>query len=245
MQNYQLILAYDGSRYQGWQGQGNTANTIQAKVQAVLERMCALPVTLQASGRTDAGVHAMGQVVSCQLETQLSCPEILAYLNRYLPEDIGAQSIALAPPRFHARLSARGKVYAYRIWNSPQPDIFGRKYRCALTQPLDLTAMEQAARLLEGEHDFRSFCGLTRYKKSTVRRIDAITLLQEGNVVTLRFQGNGFLNRMVRILSGTLVEVGLGLRTPESMSAVLAARDRASAAGALPPHGLMLEKVFY
>lgn len=245
MQNYQLILAYDGSRYQGWQGQGNTANTIQAKVQAVLERMCAQPVTLQASGRTDAGVHAMGQVVSCQLETQLSCPEILAYLNRYLPEDIGARSIALASPRFHARLSAQGKVYAYRIWNSPQPDIFGRKYRYALPQPLDLAAMEQAARLLEGEHDFRSFCGLTRYKKSTVRRIDAITLLREGDVVTLRFQGNGFLNRMVRILSGTLVEVGLGLRTPESMSAVLASRDRASAAGALPPHGLMLEQVFY
>ncbi|MGM9537284.1 MAG: tRNA pseudouridine(38-40) synthase TruA [Candidatus Onthomonas sp.] len=245
MQNYQLILAYDGSRYQGWQGQGNTPNTIQAKVQAVLERMCGQPVTLQASGRTDAGVHAMGQVVSCQLETALSCPEILAYLNRYLPEDIGALSIAPAPPRFHARLSARGKVYAYRIWNSPLPDVFGRKYRYALPQALDLAAMEQAGRLLEGEHDFRSFCGLTRYKKSTVRRIDSISISREGEVVTLRFHGNGFLNRMVRILSGTLVEVGLGLRTPESMSEVLEARDRASAAGALPPQGLMLEQVFY
>lgn len=245
MQNYQLILAYDGSRYQGWQGQGNTSNTIQAKVQAVLERMCAQPVTLQASGRTDAGVHAQGQVVSCQLETERSCPEILAYLNRYLPEDIGALSITAAGPRFHARLSARGKVYAYRIWNSPLPDVFGRKYRYALPQPLDLAAMEQAARLLEGEHDFRSFCGLTRYKKSTVRRIDAISICREGEVVTLRFQGSGFLNRMVRILSGTLVEVGLGRRTPESISQVLEARDRAFAAGALPPQGLMLERVIY
>lgn len=245
MGNYKLTLAYDGSRYQGWQGQGNTSNTIEQKLRGVLERMCGQPVTLQGSGRTDAGVHARGQVVSCQMETTRSCGEMLAYLNRYLPEDIGVLDLSPAGPRFHARLSARGKVYVYRIWNSPVPDVFGRKYRLALSQPLDLEAMEQAARLLEGEHDFRSFCGLTRFKKSTVRRVDAISICREGEVVSLRFQGNGFLNRMVRILSGTLVEVGLGMRTPDSMTEVLAARDRAAAAGALPPQGLMLEQVLY
>lgn len=245
MQNYKLILAYDGSRYQGWQGQGNTSNTIEQKLRDVLERMCGQPVTLQGSGRTDAGVHACGQAVSFQLETAMTCPEMLAYLNRYLPEDIGALDLSPAAPRFHARLSARGKVYVYRIWNSPRPDVFGRKYRYPLPQRLDLAAMDRAARLLEGEHDFRSFCGLTRFKKSTVRRIDAITITRKGEVLSLRFQGSGFLNRMVRILSGTLVEVGLGLRTPESMTGVLEARDRSAAAGALPPQGLMLEQVLY
>lgn len=245
MQNYKLTLAYDGSRYQGWQGQGNTPNTVQARVEAVLERMCGQRVEVNASGRTDAGVHALGQVASCRMETALSCPEILAYLNRYLPEDIGALAVEPAPPRFHARLSARGKTYVYRIWNSPQPDVFGRKYRYSLPTPLDLGVMEQAARLLEGERDFRSFCGLTRYKKSTVRWLDAICICREGPVVSLRFTGSGFLNRMVRILAGTLVEVGLGLRSPESMAQVLEARDRSAAAGALPPHGLMLEAVDY
>lgn len=245
MQTYKLIVAYDGSRYQGWQGQGNTSNTIQQKLQDVLERMCGHPVPLQGSGRTDAGVHASGQVASCRMDVSLTCPEMLAYLNRYLPEDIGVLDLSPAGPRFHARLSARGKVYVYRIWNSPRPDVFGRKYRYALPQPLNLAAMEQAARLLEGEHDFRSFCGLTRFKKSTLRRIDTITMVREGEVLSLRFRGNGFLNRMVRILSGTLVEVGLGLRTPASMTQVLEARDRAAAAGALPPHGLMLEEVYY
>lgn len=245
MQTYKLTIAYDGSRYQGWQGQGNTPNTIQHKLQDVLERMCGHPVDLQGSGRTDAGVHARGQVASCRMDVSLTCPEMLAYLNRYLPEDIGVLDLSPAEPRFHARLSARGKVYVYRIWNSPRPDVFGRKYRYALPQPLQLEAMEAAARLLEGEHDFRSFCGLTRFKKSTLRRIDAITLTREGEVLSLRFEGNGFLNRMVRILSGTLVEVGLGLRTPASMVQVLEARDRAAAAGALPAHGLMLEAVYY
>lgn len=245
MQNYRIILAYDGSRYQGWQGQGNTANTIQAKVEGVLERMTGQAVRLQASGRTDAGVHASGQVASFQLDAPVSCEELLAGLNRYLPEDIGVLSVEPAHPRFHARLSAQGKTYAYRIWNSPAPDIFGRKYRYALAEPLNLEAMTRAARLLEGEHDFRSFCGLTRYKKSTIRTIFSISVYRDGEVVTLRFQGNGFLNRMVRILAGTLTEVGLGLRTPESMIQILEAKDRSAAAGALPPHGLMLEYVSY
>ncbi|MCD8047794.1 MAG: tRNA pseudouridine(38-40) synthase TruA, partial [Clostridiales bacterium] len=126
-----------------------------------------------------------------------------------------------------------------------EPDVFGRKYRYALPRPLDLERMEAAARLLEGKHDFRSFCGLSRYKKSTVRTVIAISVTRSDQVVELRFRGDGFLNRMVRILSGTLVEVGLGLREPDSMPAVLAARDRSAAAGALPPHGLMLETVFY
>lgn len=245
MKNYCLTLAYDGSRYQGWQGQGNTENTIQARVTAVLERMTGRPADLQASGRTDAGVHARGQVASVRLETGLSCAEIRDYLNRYLPQDIGVLSVAVAPERFHARLSAHYKTYAYQIWNSALPDVFGRKYRLSLPEPLDLDAMSRAARLLEGTHDFRSFCGLTRFRKSTVRTVFSIEICRAGEEITLRYTGDGFLNRMVRILSGTLVEVGLGSRPPEWVQEVLDARDRSAAPGALPPQGLFLESVGY
>lgn len=245
MKNYKMILSYDGSRYQGWQGQGNTENTIQAKVTTVLERLTGESVHLQASGRTDAGVHALAQVVSFGLEGKQEPSCLLKELNRYLPEDIGVLSLQEAAPRFHARLSAVSKIYAYRIWNSTAPDIFGRKYRYYLPDQLDLDAMEQAARLLEGTHDFRSFCGLTRFKKSTVRTVYRISIEQQGAVLTLRFHGNGFLNRMVRILAGTLVEVGMGHRTAESMTDILAAQDRSAAGGALPAHGLLLEEVRY
>lgn len=245
MRNYKMTLAYDGSRYQGWQGQGNTPNTIQAKVEATLSRLTGETVSVHASGRTDAGVHASGQVVSFSLGRMLPCQELLADLNRYLPEDIGVLALEFAPSRFHARLSATGKTYVYRVWNSPLPDVFGRKYRYSLPQPLDLDAMEQAAALLIGRHDFRSFCGLTRFKKSTVRTVNSISVLREGSEVTLRFTGDGFLNRMVRILAGTLVEVGLGRRRPEEMAAILEARDRSAAGETLPAHGLALETVFY
>lgn len=245
MQNYFMLLSYDGGRYQGWQGQGNTANTIQAKVTAVLERLTQESVNLQASGRTDAGVHAMAQAVTFTLPRRVDCGLLQEEMNRYLPEDIAVRSLTYAPPRLHARLSATGKTYVYRIWNSNEPDVFGRKYRYCLSAELDLAAMRQAAALLEGEHDFRSFCGLRQFKKSTIRRIDSIAIETNGKELTLAFRGNGFLNRMVRILSGTLVEVGLGLRAPESMTEVLAAQDRSAAAGALPPHGLMLMEVYY
>ncbi len=245
MQNYKMTLAYDGSRYQGWQSQGNTANTIETKLETALSRLTGSPVTVHASGRTDAGVHAEGQAVSFQLEKTLPCAELMADLNRFLPEDIGVLALEFVPPRFHARLLATGKTYVYRIWNSPLPDVFGRKYRYPLPQPLDLDAMRQAACLLEGTHDFRSFCGLTRFKKSTVRTVYAIAVERADSTISLRFTGDGFLNRMVRILSGTLVEVGLGLRRPEEMRSVLEARDRAAAAGALPARGLTLERVYY
>ena len=245
MKNYMMVLSYDGSRYLGWQGQGNTENTIEHKVETVLQRLTGEQTKMQASGRTDAGVHALAQPVTFQLSRSLDCHLLLTELNRYLPEDIGVLSLSPAPERFHARLSARSKIYVYRIWNSPAPDVFGRKYRYQISDSLDLQAMEQAARQLEGEHDFRSFCGLKRFKKSTVREIYQISFSRTGDELALRFHGNGFLNRMVRILAGTLIEVGLGLRSPESMTEVLAAVDRSAAAGALPAHGLMLEEVFY
>ncbi len=245
MQRYKLTLAYEGTRYQGWQGQGNTENTIQRKAEDVLSRLTGERVELQASGRTDAGVHAAAQVASFALSRPVPCAALLEEMNRYLPADIGATALEFAPPRFHARLSATGKTYVYRIWNSPLPDVFGRRTRLALPQPLKLEDMQQAAALLAGTHDFRSFCGLKRFQKSTVRTLYSVSVTRRGEEVCLRFTGDGFLNRMVRILSGTLVEVGLGLRAPDSMTRILEAKDRSAAAGALSAHGLTLERVYY
>lgn len=245
MKNYKLTIQYDGSRYSGWQVQGNTGNTIQGKLQQVLSQLDQAPVEIQGSGRTDAGVHARGQVASVKLASEPDCAQVLDYCARYLPRDIAVVEAQEAPERFHARLNAKSKCYVYRIWNSPIPNVFERKFLYQLPDPLNVAAMERAAQLLLGEHDFRSFCGLRRFKKSTVRRIDAIELQTQGPEVRFTYVGNGFLNQMVRILTGTLVDVGLNRYPPEQVAHILAARDRSAAGPAMPPDGLCLEYVTY
>lgn len=245
MYNYKLTIQYDGTRYRGWQVQGNTDQTIQGKLEGVLSRLTGQPVEVHGSGRTDAGVHALGQVANVKLPRPMEPSELLGELNRYLPADIGVIAVEPAPERFHARLNARSKTYRYRIWNSAIPNVLERSYLYALPEPLNVTAMERAAADLVGTHDFRSFCGLKRFKKSTVRTITDIAITQNGAEVRLEFTGNGFLMRMVRILAGTLVEVGLGQREADTMPAVLAAQDRAAAGPALPAQGLALVRVEY
>ena len=245
MPNYKLTLCYDGTRYRGWQRQGNTPNTIQEKVESALSRILAQPVETAASGRTDAGVHARAQVVSFRAKTDRTPEEILAELRAALPADIGAVSLSEAAPRFHARLNAKGKTYVYRVWNSELPDVFERRYRVPEPRKLDLDAMRNAAASLCGEHDFTSFCSDKRMKKSPVRRVDAIDVERLGNEVRLTFTGSGFLWNMVRILAGTLLEVGLGEREADSMQAVLDARDRTAAGKTAPAQGLILWEVYY
>ena len=245
MDHYKITLAYDGTRYDGWQRQGNTASTIQSKVEDVLTRLDGAPVEVRGAGRTDAGVHARGQVADFRLSHPLPAERVLDYLNRYLPEDIAVTACAPAQPRFHARLSAKGKRYVYRLWTSPIPDVFRRKYLTPWPEPLDLDAMGRAAVLLTGTHDFRSFCANRRFKKSTVRTLAVLDIRRTGDEADLIFEGDGFLYHMVRILTGTLVEVGMGLRRAEDMEAVLAARDREAAGRTMPARGLMLDEVFY
>lgn len=245
MYNYKLTIQYDGTRYRGWQVQGNTDLTIQGKLEGVLSRLTGQLVEVHGSGRTDAGVHALGQVANVKLSHPVEPSELLGELNRYLPADIGVIAAEPAPERFHARLNARSKTYRYRIWNSAIPNVLERSYLYVLPEPLDVAAMERAAADLVGTHDFRSFCGLKRFKKSTVRTITDIPITQHGSEVRLEFTGNGFLMRMVRILAGTLVEVGLGQRAADAMPAVLAAQDRAAAGPALPAQGLALVRVEY
>lgn len=240
MRNFRLCLCYDGSRYKGWQKQGNTGGTIQEKLETLLSRLLAQQVELAASGRTDVGVHARRQTCSFRADTDLSAGELLALIRQHLPEDIGALSLAEAEPRFHARLSCREKTYVYLIWNSPAPNVFYRKYSYAWPEELNTDAMEQAAALLLGRHDFRSFCSVTKMKKSTVRELREITIRRRGPMLCLRFTGSGFLYNMVRILVGTLLEVGSGQRSAGDMLRVLEVRDRQAAGFTAPAQGLFL-----
>ena len=176
MANYRLTLCYDGTRWKGWQKQGNTEQTIQGKLEALLSRLLEQPVEVAGSGRTDAGTHARMQVASFRAKTNWSDQAFLAALRQYLPADIGAISLERVEPRFHARLSCTGKTYVYRIWNSDQPNVFERNYLYRICEPLDVPAMRLAADDLCGTHDYRAFCSLKRFKKSTVRRVESIVI---------------------------------------------------------------------
>ena len=243
--NYKLTIQYDGSRYDGWQKQGNTDNTIQGKLEAILSRLAGEPVEIHGAGRTDAGVHAEGQVASFKLPGARTAAEVKEYLNRYLPEDIAVVAAEEADDRFHARLSAKGKVYHYELRLGDTPDVFHRKFQYRVEALLDVEAMREAAEKLCGTHDFRAFCANKRYKKSTVRTVYSIRMEQEGGNLTITYHGDGFLYNMVRILTGTLIEVGQGIRKPEEMPEILASLDRTQAGKTAPAQGLCLEKVEY
>lgn len=243
--NYRMLLQYDGTRYDGWQRQGNTEKTIQGKLEQVLSRMTGEAVEVIGSGRTDAGVHARGQTANFHLKEARPSKELLSGLNAWLPADIRVLLLAEAGERFHSRFTAVSKWYRYQIWLGDKADVFRRSYFYSLPAPLDTGRMEQAARYLEGTRDFKSFCANKRMKKSTVRRIDSIGLLQNGEELYIDYRGNGFLQQMVRILTGTLIEVGQGKRRPEEMEAVLGAGDRQAAGFTAPPQGLFLMEVNY
>ena len=242
--NLRLDICYDGTRYRGWQRLKGVENTIQGKLEQTLSRILGEEIELSGSGRTDAGAHAEGQVANFHCRSSLPCHEILQQLRRYLPEDIGICSCREAAPRFHARLNCKTKTYRYRIWNSECPCVFDRRYVYAMADPLDMDAMERAARLFLGEHDFSAFCANKKMKKSTVRRIDAIQISRRGEELVLTFTGDGFLYNMVRIMVGTLIEVGRGERPAESISALFGAK-REEAGHLVPAQGLCLMEVTY
>ena len=247
--NYRLTISYDGTRYQGWEHQPGTDLTIQGKLENVLARMLDLPEgtvpEIFSAGRTDAGVHAEAMIANVWMDTDLDCDAIRAYANRYLPEDICLREVQPAGDRFHARYNAIGKTYRYVCYAGPEKPVFDRKYVCVLETRPDLSAMRRAAALLCGEHDFASFCGNARMKKSTVRRVDSIEIAEGGPYIRLTYHGSGFLQYMVRILTGTLLEVGFGKRTPESMTELLESRDRRLAGPTAPACGLTMVKVDY
>ena len=244
MRNLRLDICYDGTRYRGWQRLPGVQNTIQGKIEQTLGRILDEPVEITGSGRTDAGVHAIGQVANFHCISTMPAEQILTELRRYLPEDIGIYSCRDVSERFHARLNAKSKTYTYRIWNSSAPCVFERRFVAVIPEKLDLNQMQQAAEMLLGEHDFSAFCSNRKMKKSTVRRLDAISFSQEKGELTISFRGNGFLYNMVRILVGTLIEVGLGKREPDTIPLLFgAAREQAGFLA--PAQGLCLMEVKY
>lgn len=245
MRNFKMVLQYEGTRYQGWQRQESTGNTIQGKLEALLSRMAGVLVEIQGAGRTDAGVHAYGQVANFKLDTEQTPKELLDYLNRYLPEDIAVIQLDEVPLRFHSRLHAKGKCYRYRVLNSALPHVFDRRYVYPVPEELDLTAMRQAAEAMCGEHDFQAFTSAKKGKKSTVRRVDAIQIERVEDEVQFTFRGNGFLYHMVRIMMGTLLSVGKGELEAGKIPQILAAGNRQLAGPLVPAQGLALMEVFY
>ena len=228
MRNFRIVLQYEGTKYQGWQKQESTNNTIQGKLEKILTKMVGASVEVHGAGRTDAGVHAKGQVAHFKLDTGLSEKEIMSYINQYLPEDIAVISIKQD-----------------RILNSDVPSVFERRLMHIEERPLDLNKMRKAAEIFEGTHDFKAFTSTKKGKKSTIRTIWHIDIEKLGDEVCITYKGDGFLYHMVRILSGTLMEVGLSERSVESVEEALKSMERKNAGFLAPAKGLTLVEVIY
>jgi tRNA pseudouridine38-40 synthase len=245
MPNFKLTIEYDGTAYCGWQRQTGDP-TLQETIEAALAKMVNGPVTLIGSGRTDAGVHALGQVAHFKADTGLGADVFLKGLNRLLPDDIVIRECRRVADTFHARYGARCKHYRYCIRNSPLPAAIGRQYAWQLRRPLDIAAMRQAAAMVCGTRDFKSFEGAGSPRSSTVRTVFRCELLAyESDFWRLEIAGDGFLRHMVRNIAGTLVEIGLGRRPATDMQAVIEACDRNRAGITAPARGLFLVAVDY
>ena len=256
--NYKMTVRYDGTRYYGWEHQPGNPMTIQGKLETVLSRMLesgeegaaadtpeVKTVTVIGAGRTDAGVHARAMTANVLLDTPLSEEEIRAYMNRYLPDDISVDELKVCADRFHSRFKAKGKTYCYTLWCGEGKPVFDRKYVTVLEQRPDVERMRRAAEYLTGMHDYRSFCGNSHMKKSTIRVVDKIEVKSRGPYIRIFFHGNGFLQNMVRIMTGTMLEAGYGRLKPEDIPEILEACDRTKAGPTAPPQGLTLLSVEY
>jgi tRNA pseudouridine38-40 synthase len=251
--NFRLTLEYDGSGFAGWQVQAGGVRTLQGELEAALARVCGERVRVYGAGRTDAGVHAQGQVASVALQTDWSAAALQRALNAVLPRDLAVVTAEAVADDFHARYHARAKLYRYRIWNGMRPSPLRARYTWWVKPALDAAAMQSAGLLLLGTHDFASFQAVGSDVASTRRslsrcEIRATSAIEEPDArgeIEILVEGSGFLRHMVRILTGTLVQVGSGRREPASLPAVLAARERRAAGPTAPPQGLTLVQVIY
>ncbi|MCR5453005.1 MAG: tRNA pseudouridine(38-40) synthase TruA [Lachnospiraceae bacterium] len=247
IKNYKLKIAYDGSRYYGWEHQPDK-DTIQGKLENVLAKMVDKEpedIDIIGAGRTDAGVHARAMTASVKLDTDMTANGIRDYMNRYLPDDIAVAEVREASDRFHARYNAQGKTYQYTLFDGPVHPVFNRKYYQVLDRPIDVELMQKAAEYMVGEQDFKSFCGNSHFKKSTVRRIESLTVRRSKGYIYVTVSGTGFLQNMVRIIVGTLIEVGYERMKPEDIPVILEKKDRRLAGPTAPAKGLCLLNVRY
>ena len=245
MKRIGLVVAYDGTNYCGWQTQPNGI-TVQGVLNETLSELLGEKIETIGASRTDAGVHAMGNVAVFDTEHRMPADKICFALNQRLPEDIRIQSSMEVEPDWHPRKHHCTKTYEYKILNRKMEVPSLRLYTHFCHFDLDLDQMRQAAKLLTGEHDYKSFCNVRTQVLDTVRTVYSIDIEKDSNdVITIRVRGNGFLYNMVRILAGTLMAVGMGQRKPEEMPDILAACDRAAAGPTAPAKGLMLVGMEY
>jgi tRNA pseudouridine38-40 synthase len=248
VQKIKLTIAYDGTDFHGFQAQTRrdaTIRTVQSVLEESLERVTGHPVPVTGAGRTDAGVHAKAQVVTFESAGAVPVERWPRVLNHRLPRDVVVISARSVPPSFHPRYDAVAKVYRYTIDTAPVPDIFTRRFCTHFTEALDVERMQQAARYLIGKHDFTSFSAARAQVSNRIRTLRKVDVWTDGTYVHFLYEGNGFLQHMVRILTGTLVEVGITERQPDDIPHILKAKDRREAGRTMPPEGLTLWKVKY
>ena len=245
MRNIKMTIEYDGGRYLGWQRLGDSDKTIQGKIENILSAMTGAEIEIIGSGRTDAGTHARGQVANFKTTSKMDLTAMQDHLIRYLPRDIVVKELEEVPERFHARYHAAGKTYSYHVWNNAVPSAFERHYSYHYPGQLDVDRMNEACQKLVGKHDFLGFSSLKKSKKSTVRTINDITIQQEGNLLHFSFTGEGFLYNMVRIMMGTILEIGAGTMELEYIDAIFKSGIRSEAGMTVPSHGLFLDAVYY
>ncbi|WP_165004428.1 MULTISPECIES: tRNA pseudouridine(38-40) synthase TruA [unclassified Enterococcus] len=245
MRNIKLTIEYDGKRYSGWQRLGDDDKTIQGKIEKILTQMTGETIEIIGSGRTDAGTHARGQVANFKTNAEMGRPEMLEFMNRYLPRDIVVKKIEEMPERFHARYNAKGKKYSYYVWNNKIPSAFERNHSFYFPQELDMAKLTAACEKLTGTHDFIGFSALKKSKKSTVRTIEELSVEREGEMLHFTFVGDGFLYKMVRIIMGTLLEIGTGAMKLEVIDEVFENKVRQHAGETVPAQGLFLDEVYY
>lgn len=245
---YKLIIQYEGTRYKGWQRLKTTDQTIQQKIENVLSRLLGESIEIDGSGRTDAGVHALGQVASFKTNTTITDLDDFSFqMNQYLPDDIIILQIHAESDRFHARLNAVSKTYVYQIWLADHPPLIERNWVLNLgakRHQLNFESMKLASEQLLGKKDFKGF-STDKTKKGTVRTIESINWEIHGDILQIKFTGDGFLYNMVRILVGTLLEIGFNERQIDSLNQIIATKDRSLAGETAPAQGLYLESVRY
>lgn len=249
MRNIKMIIQYDGSRYKGWQKQnikGTSVSTIQDKLEKVLSKMTGEEIQVVGCGRTDTGVHADNYIANFKTNSSAHIVDFKEYLKMYLPEDIVIKDMMNASERFHSRLNIVSKTYVYTVDNNEYCDVFMKRYAYHIEDKLDTTKMKEASKVLIGTHDFQSFTSLKpKNGKSTIRTINSIDIVEENNIIKIIYNGNGFLLNMVRIIVGTLIEVGKGNLSIENMRSILEEKDRSKAGEKAPAKGLCMLKVEY
>lgn len=246
MRNIKLVIEYDGSRYDGWKVTATgKAVTIQDKIESVLEKMLGKKTELVGAARTESGVHAYGQIANFKADTDLKPYQIKHYLNRYLPQDIAVLEVADVPERFHSSFNAKSFKYEYKISVAEVNNVFERKYNYYSFDKLDTILMKEAAKELIGKHDFKAFSDNKRMKKSTIREIYSIDIYGDNNEVIITIHGDDFWPNMVRIIVGTLIEIGRGDREVSCIKEILDSKNRDLAGETAPAQGLFLQEVLY